>query len=102
MIISQSMETLLTHIQLQATVYQVEETVILDYAWLNFQRNMGRISKQDYYEMLWEITSEVATTEEVWERYIDFFKLVTELTNEYYMEHWFEFDNFMTLLDFKD
>lgn len=95
----QPIDILLTHIQLQGIIHQIEENIALDYAWLNFQRNTAQISKQDYYEILWEITSEVAMTEEGWERYLDFAQLVTSLINEYYVECWFEVDSFLDVFD---
>jgi uncharacterized LabA/DUF88 family protein len=94
---SQSIEILLTHIKLQAIVYKVEETVAIDYTLLNLYRNKGEISKQEYYETLWEITAEMAQTEEIWEHYMNFFEFVTTLTNEYFAEYWFEFENFLDL-----
>ena len=94
---SQPIEILLTHIKLQAVLYNVEETIAIDYTLLNLYRNTGEISKQEYYETLWEITAEIAQTEKVWEQNIDFSEFVTTLTNEYFVEYWFELENFLSL-----
>ncbi|WP_107667187.1 hypothetical protein [Cyanothece sp. BG0011] len=94
---SQPIEILLTHIKLQAILYQVEETIAVDYTLLNLYRNTGEITKQEYYETLWEITAEIAPTEAVWDKYINFAEFVTTLTNEYFVEYWFELENFLSL-----
>ncbi|MDJ0842719.1 hypothetical protein [Crocosphaera sp.] len=94
---SQPIEILLTHIKLQAVLHNVEETIAIDYTLLNLYRNVGEISKQEYYETLWEITAEIAQTEQAWDKYIDFSEFVTTLTNEYFLEYWFELENFLSL-----
>ncbi|MDJ0600480.1 MAG: hypothetical protein QNJ37_16765 [Crocosphaera sp.] len=93
----QPIEILLIHIKLQALLYNVEETIAVDYTLLNLYRNTGEISRQEYYETLWEITAEVAQTEEVWEKYISFSEFVTTLTNEYFVKYWFELEKFLSL-----
>ncbi|MEA5508650.1 hypothetical protein VB715_02625 [Crocosphaera sp. UHCC 0190] len=102
MMTSQPLEAFFTHIQLQAIIHQVEESIALDYAWLNFQRNSGQISRQDYYELLWEITADATTTEDGWEYYLTFAEWVTSLTNEYYVKYWFELETFLDIIDLKD
>ncbi|ACB50210.1 hypothetical protein cce_0859 [Crocosphaera subtropica ATCC 51142] len=94
---SQPIEILLTHIKLQAILHNIEESIAIDYTLLNLYRNTGEISKQEYHETLWEITAEIGHTEEVWEQYINFSELVTTLTNEYFVEYWFELENFLSL-----
>ena len=94
---SQPIEILLTHIKLQAVLHNIEETIAIDYTLLNLYRNVGEISKPEYYETLWEITAEIAQTEEVWQQYIDFSEVVTTLTNEYFAEYWFELEDFLSL-----
>ena len=94
---TQPIEILLTHIKLQAVLYNVEESIAIDYTLLNLYRNTGEISKREYYETLWEITAEIAQTEEIWDRYVNFSELVTTLTNEYFVEYWFELENFLSL-----
>ena len=94
---TQPIEILLTHIKLQAVLYNVEESIAIDYTLLNLYRNTGEISKREYYETLWEITAEIAHTEPVWDQYINFSELVTTLTNEYFVEYWFELENFLSL-----
>ncbi|CCQ60362.1 hypothetical protein [Crocosphaera watsonii] len=93
----QPIEILLTHIKLQAAIYNVEATVAFDYTLLNLYRNTGEISKQEYHETLLEITAEIAQTEEVWDKYITFAEFVTTLTNEYFLEYWFELEDFLSL-----
>ncbi|MEA5533700.1 hypothetical protein [Crocosphaera sp. XPORK-15E] len=102
MITSQPLEAFFTQIQLQAIIHQIQESVALDYAWLNFQRNKGEISRQDYYEILWEITADVAPTEDLWEHYLAFAERVTSLTNEYYVKYWFELENLLDVFDLQD
>ncbi|MEL4897189.1 hypothetical protein [Crocosphaera sp. Alani8] len=92
-----SIEILLTHIKLQAVLYNIDETIAVDYALLNLYRNTGEISKQEYREVLWEITAEISQSEECWEKYINFSQFVTTLTNEYFVEYWFELENFLDL-----
>lgn len=99
---SQPIEILLTHIKLQAVLHNIEETIAIDYALLNLYRNTGEISKQEYRQTLWEITAEVAQTESVWEKYISFSEFVTTLTNEYFVEYWFELENFLSLFPLND
>ncbi len=99
---SQPIEILLTHIKLQAVLYNVEETIAIDYALLNLYRNTGEISKQEYHETLWEITAEIAQTEAVWEKYLNFSEFVTTLINEYFVEYWFELENFLSLFPLND
>ena len=94
---SQPIEILLTHIKLQAVLHNIEETIAIDYTLLNLYRNVGEISKSEYYETLWEITAEIAQTQEVWQQYIDFSEVVTTLTNEYFAEYWFELEDFLSL-----
>ena len=93
----QPIEILLTHIKLQAVLHNIEENTAIDYTLLNLYRNVGEISKQEYHESLWEITAEIAQTQQVWEKYINFSELITTLTNEYFAEHWFELEHFLSL-----
>ncbi len=93
----QPIEILLTHIKLQAVIYNVEESIAVDYTLLNLYRNTGEISKQEYHETLLEITAEIAQNEEIWEQYITFSELVTTLTNEYFVKYWFELESFLSV-----
>ncbi|MGK7957377.1 MAG: hypothetical protein AB4063_19315 [Crocosphaera sp.] len=93
----QPIQILLTHIKLQAVLHNVEESIAIDYALLNLYRNTGEISRKEYYETLWEITADIAKTEEIWDAYINFSELVTTLTNEYCVEYWFELESFLRL-----
>lgn len=93
----QPIEILLTHIKLQAVVYNVEETIAVDYTLLTLYRNTGEISKQEYHETLLDITAEIAQTEEIWDQYITFSELVTTLTNEYFVKYWFELESFLSV-----
>lgn len=99
---SQPIEILLTHIKLQAVLHNIEDTIAIDYTLLNLYRNVGEISKSEYYETLWEITAEIAQTQQMWERYLSFSELVTSLTNEYFAEYWFELENFLSLFPLKE
>lgn len=99
---SQPIQILLTHIKLQAVLHNIEETIAIDYTLLNLYRNTGELSKQEYYETLWEITAEIARTEETWDKYINFSELVTTLTNEYFVEYWFELEDFLRLFPLND
>ncbi|MDJ0510257.1 MAG: hypothetical protein QNJ64_13530 [Crocosphaera sp.] len=94
---SQPIEILLTHIKLQAVLHNVEQSTAIDYTLLNLYRNVGEISKLEYHETLWEITAEIAQTQQMWEKYINFSELVTSLTNEYFAEYWFELEKFLSL-----
>lgn len=78
------MDTLATHIQLQAIVHGISLETATEYLDLNVGRFTGLVSRNDYHDILWEITSDVAHNESQWQQHQHFSRLVTALVNEYY------------------
>ena len=78
------METLATRVQLQAIVYGLPTVTAMEYLELNVARNTGQVSRNDYHEILWEITAFVADNEAQWRQCQQFSQIVTTLVNEYY------------------
>ena len=80
------MKNLKAHIQLQATIYQIQPETANEYLELNIARNTGLISSEEYAETLWMVTAAaVAETGQLWINHQLFSQLVTTLVNEYYL-----------------
>ena len=93
-----TLDTLATRIHLQAIVHGISTETAGDYLDLNIGRFTGLVSRNDYYDILWEITSEAAHNEAQWQQYQNFSRLVTNLVNEYYMSFIEEDDEMNALL----
>ncbi|MGK7944453.1 MAG: hypothetical protein AB4058_08280 [Microcystaceae cyanobacterium] len=81
-----SLDSLLTKIQLHAVIHHIPATVANDFTLLNILRNDRIISKDNYYDSIYSIIHFNCSSNLSVESLYDFSNLVTTLCNEYFCE----------------